>query len=68
MVLDHWNRAKQRGARRIKVAEALEQPDLVRPGQIFVMDGGSREGVGVFERAGRTIGSINKEFLDYSEA
>lgn len=96
LVLDHWNRAEQRGARRIKAAEALEQPDLVRPGQIFVMnfgrgaghtgmirgiragklitiegntnDGGSREGVGVFERIGRTIGSINKGFLDYSDA
>jgi hypothetical protein len=95
-VLDHWNRAENRGARRIKTAAALEQPDRVRPGQIFVMDfgggaghtgvvravragklitiegntndGGSREGVGVFERTGRTIGSINKGFLDYSEA
>ena len=95
-VLDHWNRAAQRGARRIKAADALAQPDLVRPGQIFVMDfgggagrtgmvrgirdgklltiegntndGGSREGIGVFERTGRTIGSVNKGFLDYSEA
>jgi hypothetical protein len=94
-VLDHWSRAEQRGARRIKAADALAQPDLVRPGQIFVMDfgrgaghtgvvsgirggklvtiegntndGGSREGVGVFERTGRTIGSINKGFLDYSD-
>ena len=31
-------------------------------------DGGSREGIGVFERTGRTIGSVNKGFLDYSEA
>ena len=28
-------------------------------------DGGSREGVGVFARQGRTIGSINKGFLEY---
>jgi hypothetical protein len=95
-VLDHWSRAEQRGARRIKAADALAQPDLVRPGQIFVMDfgrgaghtgmvtgirggklvtiegntndGGSREGIGVFERTGRTIGSVNKGFLDYSDA
>jgi hypothetical protein len=29
-------------------------------------DGGSREGVGVFARTGRTIGSINKGFLEYA--
>jgi Putative peptidoglycan binding domain/CHAP domain len=29
-------------------------------------DGGSREGIGVFERAGRTIGSINKGFIEYA--
>lgn len=95
-VLSHWNRAEQAGARRIKAAEASARPELVRPGQIFVMDfgkgaghtgvireiragklvtiegntntGGSREGIGVFERAGRTIGSINKGFLDYADS
>ena len=95
-VLEHWNRAEQRGARRIKAAEAQARPELIKPGQIFVMDfgrgaghtgvvralrngklvtiegntndGGAREGIGVFERAGRTIGSINKGFLDYSDA
>jgi hypothetical protein len=95
-VLEHWNRAEQRGARRIKGADALARPELIKPGQIFVMDfgrgaghtgvvrglrdgklitiegntndGGSREGIGVFERTGRTLGSINKGFLDYSEA
>ena len=29
-------------------------------------DGGSREGVGVFQRTGRTIGSINKGFIEYA--
>jgi hypothetical protein len=29
-------------------------------------DGGSREGIGVFERTGRTIGSINKGFIEYA--
>ncbi len=28
-------------------------------------DGGSREGIGVFARQGRTIGTINKGFLEY---
>ena len=93
-VLDHWNRAAQAGARRIKAADAVAEPDRVKPGHIFVMEfpggaghtgmireiragklvtiegntnnGGSREGVGVFERTGRTIGTINKGFLDYS--
>ena len=95
-VLEHWNKAEQRGARRIKAADAMARPELIKPGQIFVMDfgkgaghtgvvrglrdgklitiegntndGGSREGIGVFERAGRTLGSINKGFLDYSDA
>jgi hypothetical protein len=31
-------------------------------------DGGSREGVGVFRRTERKIGSINKGFIDYSGA
>ena len=29
-------------------------------------EGGSREGIGVFERHGRTIGSINKGFVEYA--
>jgi hypothetical protein len=29
-------------------------------------DGGSREGIGVFERTGRTIGSVNKGFVEYA--
>ena len=28
-------------------------------------DGGSREGIGVFARHGRTIGSINRGFIEY---
>jgi hypothetical protein len=31
-------------------------------------DGGSREGIGVFERDGRKIAQINKGFIDYSAA
>jgi hypothetical protein len=31
-------------------------------------DGGSREGIGVFRRTGRTIDSINRGFIDFSAA
>jgi hypothetical protein len=31
-------------------------------------DGGSREGIGVFERHGRKINSINRGFLDYASS
>lgn len=29
-------------------------------------DGGSREGIGVFRRNGRTVDSINRGFIDFS--
>ncbi len=92
-VLAHWNGAESHGARRIGMADAASQPQLVKPGQIFIIDygrgaghtgfvtgmrsgklltiegntndGGSREGIGVFARHGRTIGSINKGFIEY---
>jgi CHAP domain-containing protein len=38
--LDHWNRAASKGATRIPAARALDDPGLVRPGMIFVMDHG----------------------------
>lgn len=31
-------------------------------------DGGSREGIGVFRRSGRTIASINRGFIDFGQA
>jgi putative peptidoglycan binding protein/CHAP domain-containing protein len=93
-VLEHWNRAALAGAHRITTKDAAARPELIRPGQIFVIgfgriaghtgvirgvqggklvtiEGntnvvGGREGIGVFERTGRTIGSVNKGFLDYS--
>jgi hypothetical protein len=92
-VLAHWNKTDAHGARRIWTADALSEPGLVRPGQVFIIDygrgvghtglvtgmrngklltlegntndGGSREGVGVFARHGRTIGSINRGFIEY---
>ncbi len=48
--LDHWNRAAQRGARRISAAEALNTPDAVRPGMLFIMDhGGGLGHTGIVE-------------------
>jgi hypothetical protein len=92
-VLDHWAAAGQRGTPRISGEQATQNPDLIRPGHIFVIDtggghghmglvrevtggtlvtiegntndGGSREGVGVFQRNSRKIVSINKGFIDY---
>ena len=44
-VLDHWNRAKDSaGARRITHAAATNDPSLVQPGQLFVMDYGGGKG------------------------
>lgn len=94
-VLDHWNRAKANGAIRILAKDAIADPSLIQPGQIFVIaigskglghsglvtevlpdgrfktiegnsnDGGSREGIGVFERE-RKPTEINRGFVDYS--
>jgi hypothetical protein len=43
-VLDHWRRARDRGVRTITGGRAKSNPELVRPGMIFVMDFG--RGVG----------------------
>jgi len=43
-VLDHWNRAGARGIPRVTTEMATEQPVLVRPGQIFVIDTGGGHG------------------------
>lgn len=44
-VLDHWNRAKDNPvARRIAHAAATNDPSLVQPGQLFVMDYGGGSG------------------------
>jgi hypothetical protein len=93
-VLDHWAAAVRKGIPRISSNSAVQNPDLVRPGHIFVIDtggghghtglvlevaggklitiegntndGGSREGIGVFQRDSRKIAQINKGFIDYS--
>lgn len=95
-VLAHWNAAKSvRGAERITHVAATNDPSLVKPGQLFVMDygggaghtglilavangrlttiegntndGGSRNGIGVFQRDARKIAGINRGFIDYSQ-
>jgi hypothetical protein len=43
-VLDHWNKAGIRGIPRIKTNQAINNPALVRSGQIFVID--TRNGFG----------------------
>ena len=38
--LDHWRRAPSRKAQRILKQRAVGNPDLVRPGMIFIIDHG----------------------------
>lgn len=45
-VLDHWNRAGREGARRITHAQASQDPQLVQPGMVFVIDTGDPGGAG----------------------
>lgn len=93
-VRDHWNKAKRNGIRLVLPGEAVQDTNLVQPGQLFCLaykgitghigfvekveggilttiegntnPGGSREGVGVFRRKGRTIASVNLGFIDYA--
>jgi peptidoglycan hydrolase-like protein with peptidoglycan-binding domain len=59
-VLDHWNKAGQKGIQRITTAKAVGNPALVRPGHLFVMDfGGGLGHLGIVERvAGGRIVTI----------
>ncbi len=59
--LDHWNRAPTAGAKRVKKAQALENPALLAPGLIFVMDHG-----GGFGHTG-IIAEVNGGFLNTVE-
>ena len=58
--LDHWNRAARNGAQRIKTQDAVANPDLIRPGMVFVMDHGRGLGhTGLIEKvAGGLITTI----------
>lgn len=60
-VLDHWNRcAIEKGAKRIAAAQAVDNPAVVHPGMIFVMDhGGGLGHSGLIEHvAGGLINTI----------
>lgn len=49
--LDHWRRAPSQRAQRILKQRAVGNPDLVRPGMIFIMDhGGGLGHTGLVER------------------
>ncbi len=43
-VLDHWQKAGLQGIRRIKSDQAIENPSLVQPSQIFVISTGEGHG------------------------
>ena len=42
--LNHWNRAAAAGARRVTAAQAVDNPALVQPGMVFIMDFGGGAG------------------------
>lgn len=58
--LDHWNRAPQRGARRVTAGRAASNPELIAPGAVFIIDSGRGLGhTGLVERvAGGFIHTI----------
>ena len=45
-VLDHWDKAGRRGVSRIATARAVQDPGLVQPGHIFIIDTGAPGGGG----------------------
>lgn len=45
-VLDHWNRAYNKGIRRVSCSQAVEDPSLVLPGFVFIIDTGPAGGAG----------------------
>lgn len=54
--LDHWNRAASRGASRVTSQRAINDPSLVMPGMIFIMDHG--RGLGHTGFVEKTAGGI----------
>lgn len=55
-VLDHWNRAESKGASRITLVRAKNNPALIKPGHIFVIDTGPAGGAGHTGLVERVIG------------
>lgn len=49
--LDHWKRAPAAGAKRLLKQEAIDNPGLVKPGMVFIMDhGGGLGHTGLVEK------------------
>ena len=49
--LAHWNKAEAKGAKRLPAREAIDNPSLIRPGMVFIMDfGGGKGHTGFVER------------------
>jgi hypothetical protein len=49
--LDHWHRAPRQGAQHILTSQAVENPDVVKPGMIFIIDhGGGLGHTGLVEK------------------
>lgn len=44
LVMNHWDEARERGIHVITAREVEEDPSLVQPGQIFIMDHGNGKG------------------------
>jgi hypothetical protein len=44
LCMDHWGRAASRGARRISRSDAVNDPAVVQPGMVFIMDYGGGAG------------------------
>jgi hypothetical protein len=42
--IDHWTRASRHGAQRLAARAAEDDPGLVRPGMVFIMDHGGGAG------------------------
>jgi hypothetical protein len=45
-VLDHWERARAKGIPRLSASKAVQDPELVQPGHIFIIDTGDAGGAG----------------------
>jgi hypothetical protein len=49
--LSHWNNCEKKGARRILKKDAVQNPGLLKPGMIFIMDfGGGKGHTGLIEK------------------
>lgn len=51
--IDHWNRSKGQGATRVMKNDAVNDPSLIKPGMVFIMDyGGGAGHTGFVEKVG----------------